>query len=522
MMTTFTPDAEDRRVLIHTPHGKDARLACNVLESAGLSCYVCASFSELLHELPRGAGAVLTTEEAVAPGASAPLTEYLSAQPTWSDIPMLVFTKPGGDSPWINGAYDRLGNLTLLERPLRPSTLISSIRSALRARQRQYEIRLADHRKDEFLAMLAHELRNPLAPISAAAQLLKLASLDSEKIRQTSEIITRQVDHMTTLIDDLLDVARVTRGMVSLDMETLDIRQILSEAVEQASPLIRARKHHIALHLPPDRAAVHGDRKRLVQVVVNMLNNASKYTPNGGNIVVRLQVLGKEVVLDITDDGIGIAPEVLPRIFELFEQAVRNSDRAQGGLGLGLALVKSLVASHDGSVRATSAGLGKGSTFTIRLPRLEKAAPASTRPGTQHASIECATESLRVMIVDDNVDAASTMKMFLDAMGHEVCIEHGASGALERAKKFLPQICLLDIGLPDIDGYDLARRLRSQPETAGTTLIAITGYGQEQDRLRAASAGFDHHFVKPIDGQMLATLLTQVSPHQAEPPGSRH
>lgn len=504
-------DLLEGRTLICTPQGKDAILACHVLESAGLSCFVCKNFPELLQALAKGAGAVLVAEEVLPPAAMASLGEYLAAQATWSDLPILILTKPGSESPWIKNVYERLGNVTLLERPVRAPTLISAARSALRARQRQYEIRLADHRKDEFLAMLAHELRNPLAPISSAAQLLGMASWDAEKVKATSQIIVRQVGHMTTLIDDLLDVARVTRGMVVLDTEPLDMREVLSAAVEQATPLIQARRHHIALHLPPDQTAVLGDRKRLIQVVVNLLNNASKYTPEGGKIRVRLQVLADEMVLDVADNGIGIAADVAPRVFELFSQAARTSDRSQGGLGLGLALVQSLVSSHGGSVQAKSAGAGQGSTFTVRLPRLKKASIAATAPADPSPLVARALTSLRVLVVDDNVDAAHTLEMFLNALGHDVCIEHVAADALERAQRTLPQVCLLDIGLPDIDGYELARQLRAQPETAKAVLIAVTGYGQEQDRESAASAGFDHHLVKPVDTTRLAALLAEVS-----------
>jgi signal transduction histidine kinase/ActR/RegA family two-component response regulator len=501
----------EQRVLICAPLGKDAGLACHVLENAGFSCFTCKTLSELLRELHKGAGAILTVEEVLPAGASAPLSEYLAAQPTWSDLPILVLTKSGGDSPWIKGAYERLGNLTLLERPVRAPTLVSAARSALRARLRQYEIRITDQRKDEFLAMLAHELRNPLAPISAAAQLLELVSSDADRVKRTSEIIVRQVTHMTNLIDDLLDVARVTRGLITLDKEPLDIRHILSEAVEQVSPLISARRHHLMLHLPPDSAPVLGDRKRLIQVVVNMLNNAAKYTPEDGNISVRLQVLADDVALEISDNGIGIPPEMVSRVFDLFAQAERTSDRSQGGLGLGLALVKSLVAAHGGSVHAASEGAGKGSTFTVRLPRLASQPAAMADHGTMKQHASNSIQPLRIMVVDDNADAANTLEMLLDATGHDVSVEYAAAKAIERARSTSPQVCLLDIGLPDMDGNDLARRLRTMPETAAAVLIAVTGYSQEQDRKKSIAAGFDYHFVKPVDTAKLLALLAKIS-----------
>src|SRR5688572_17032585 len=245
------PEPGSTRILVYIPFGKDARLAHDVFAAAGLACCICHTEAELAFELALGVGAILTTEEALPTGRFSPLDQYLAAQPTWSDLPVLVLTKPGGDSPWIKGTYERLGNLTLLERPVRTTALISAARSALRARQRQYEIRIADQRKDEFLAMLAHELRNPLAPISAAAQMLTHDSTDARKMKLCSEIINRQINHMTNLIDDLLDVARVTRGIIDLDRTPLDVSNILSEAVEQVTPLVKARRHHLSLHLPP-------------------------------------------------------------------------------------------------------------------------------------------------------------------------------------------------------------------------------------------------------------------------------
>lgn len=499
-------EAVERRILICAPVGKDAELAANVLNHAGLACLTCRTFPDLMQELGKGAAAILTVEEALSPAASAALRQYIAGQATWSDLPILVLTKHG-DSPWIKDAYDQFGNLTLLERPIRASALISSVRAALRARLRQYEIRAADQRKDEFLAMLGHELRNPLAPIAAAAQLLEIVPSDAAKVRHTAQIITRQIGHLTSLIDDLLDVARVTRGLIVLAKDALDFRQILSDAIEQVTPQITARQHHLALYLPPHPAIVVGDYKRLVQVIANLLTNASKYTPEGGNIVVRLQVGADEVALDISDNGVGMAPDLVSRVFDLFTQAKRTSDRSQGGLGLGLALVKNLVESHGGSVHAQSQGQGKGSTFSVRLPRRVSNAAATPDLHALNERDSGAVQSLRIMVVDDNADAAGTLAMLLMAKGHSVCIEHTARGAIEQARRSLPQVCLLDIGLPDMDGRQLAQRLRHMPETATALLIAVTGYGQEQDRRDALAAGFDHHLVKPVDATKLTALL---------------
>jgi PAS domain S-box-containing protein len=370
-------------------------------------------------------------------------------------------------------------------------------------------LRQADRRKDEFLAMLAHELRNPLAPIAAAADLLSLGRSDEARIRQTSGIITRQVRHMTGLVDDLLDVSRVTRGLVKLDKTILDAKRILSDAVEQVRPLIEMRRHRLAVHTPPEAAFVHGDVKRLVQVIANLLNNAAKYTPEGGDIVLRMEVDGHHVKIAVADNGIGVAPELLPTVFDLFTQADRASDRSQGGLGIGLALVKSLVELHGGHVTVNSDGIGKGSQFAVFLPHLE------ARVALPHAERETATLSgagnaLKVMVVDDNADAAQMLGMFIEELGHRVVIEHHPRRAIERARVDVPDVCLLDIGLPDMDGNELARQLRHQPETAKSILIAVTGYGQEQDRDAALGAGFHYHFAKPIDSAKLAGLLSGI------------
>jgi PAS domain S-box-containing protein len=376
-------------------------------------------------------------------------------------------------------------------------------------RAAQEQLMVADRRKDEFLAMLAHELRNPLAPIGAAAELLQRATLDDARVRQTSQVIGRQVEHMTHLINDLLDMSRVTRGLVTLDTAALDIRDIVAEAVEQVAPLIAARCQRLALHLPPQAIIVQGDRKRLVQVLANILNNAAKYTDEGGNIVLRTEVDEARVLVEIVDDGIGMAPELVAHAFDLFAQAERTSDRSAGGLGLGLALVKSLVELHRGTVACRSEGHGKGSAFTVCLPRLAlaaqvDAAPSAHEPPAAHAG------ALRIMIVDDNADAAAMLAMLLETCGHQVTVEHDAPAALAHAATAAAQVFLLDIGLPGMDGTELARRLRRLPGGAEAVLIAVTGYGQDSDRARTRAAGFDHHLVKPVDAQRLLGILERL------------
>jgi len=382
-------------------------------------------------------------------------------------------------------------------------------------KQTEEKLRLSDQRKDEFLAMLAHELRNPLAPISAAAELLQRTSLDETRVRNTSRIIGRQVEHMRSLVDDLLDVSRVTHGAVELDKAPVEIGSIVGDAVEQVAPLARARGHQLALRLAPRAMLVEGDHKRLVQIVANLLNNAAKYTPEGGNIAIATAVRDGQAVIDVTDDGIGMAPEMVARAFDLFAQAERTADRASGGLGLGLALVRSLVELHGGTVACHSAGPGKGSRFTVSLPCLQAPAQPDGQDQAGQATAAAAADehagALQIMVVDDNVDAASMLALLLEASGHRVRVEHQPLAALARACAEPPQVFLLDIGLPDIDGYELARRLRAQPQNRDAVLIAVTGYGQESDRIAARNAGFDHHLVKPLDSAALAAILEDVA-----------
>ena len=374
-------------------------------------------------------------------------------------------------------------------------------------------LREADRRKDEFLAMLAHELRNPLAPISAAANLLQLVSTNQARVQQASAVIGRQVRHISGLIDDLLDVSRVTRGMIPLVKLRTDVKRVVADAIEQVRPLIESRGHRLTVQTPAASALVSGDPKRLVQVVANLLNNAAKYTPHGGELTLNLDVDvdGAQIRLAIIDNGIGMTAKVLEHAFELFVQAERETDRSQGGLGIGLALVKSLVELHGGVAFASSDGLGLGSRFTICLPHLQE---EEERPPPQAAASQgraAGWTALQVMVVDDNVDAAEMLAMFLETTGHRVAIENNALQVIARARAHPPGVFLLDIGLPDLDGYALARQIRAVPELAGAVLVAVTGYGDEQARQNAIEAGFDHHFVKPIETGKLIALLDQLA-----------
>jgi signal transduction histidine kinase/ActR/RegA family two-component response regulator len=385
--------------------------------------------------------------------------------------------------------------------------------SALERVRAEEALRLADRRKDEFLAMLAHELRNPLAPISAAAQLLNMGPPDGKRVERTSAIIARQVAHMTGLIDDLLDVSRVTRGLVVLARDQVDLRHVIDDAVEQVRPLIEARRHQLTLQLAPEigPAFVQGDPKRLIQVIANLLNNAAKYTHEGGKLAVWMGATPDHVLVSVKDDGIGIAADLLPTVFDLFSQAERTPDRSQGGLGLGLALVKSLVELHGGMVTASSEGRNMGTEFTVRLPRLQASNAAAGAALPPPAAAAEGAQGLKLMLVDDNEDAAMTLGLLLESCGHAVTVVHDPLEALVRAGDERFDAFLLDIGLPGMSGVELARRLRKLPGQGGAVLMAISGYGQRADRIDAEDAGFDRYFVKPVDAEELMQALRAVT-----------
>ncbi|WP_229487556.1 hybrid sensor histidine kinase/response regulator [Pseudoduganella lutea] len=495
----------ENRVLIYAPIGKDGRLIAQLLHRGGVGQHVCTTSAQVVTELTNGAGALLLTDEALDSSLLRSLNHFIQQQPAWSDLPILLMVHSARANDESSGLYDKLGYVSLLERPLQGATILSAVKSALRARERQYMMREIDRRKDEFLAMLAHELRNPLAPVSAASDLLKLGNLSSEKIKQTSEVISRQVRHMTGLIDDLLDVSRVSRGLVNLDSAAVDARQVISGALEQARSFIDAKRHQLILRTSPEHACIQGDHKRLVQILANILNNAAKYTPEGGEISLSMDVDNSEVTFTVSDNGIGIANDVIEHVFEMFAQAERSADRAQGGLGIGLALVKNLVHLHRGRVTVHSDGIGAGSSFKVILPRCAE---------INHPLVELIvqpqqpTRSPKILVVDDNKDAADMLGLFLEAAGYDVKVVHSATAALSMvAKGNVFDACLLDIGLPDMDGNALATRLRELAPTAESFLIAITGYGQDSDRARTREAGFDEHHVKPVNMDNLLRSL---------------
>ncbi|MET0980642.1 MAG: ATP-binding protein [Telluria sp.] len=369
------------------------------------------------------------------------------------------------------------------------------------------ELRAANQRKDEFLAMLAHELRNPLAPISTAAQVMRVRYHDADYVRRASDIIGRQVKHMTDLVDDLLDVSRVTRGLVQMEKAPVDLKLVVNSAVEQARPLVEARHHALSIHVGTAPAWVGGDKTRLVQAVSNLLNNAAKYTQQHGRIDISLGVAAGLAIVKVVDNGSGIAPGLLPQVFDLFTQGERTPDRAQGGLGLGLALVRSIAVHHGGTVVASSEGIGHGSAFTLTLPLAEAPALSGTAVGAQPGLQQAGHTPRRIVVVDDNRDAGVSLAAALESRGHQVALFEDAESLLAEESLERVDAYVLDIGLPRVDGYQLARHLRLGGPCPQALLIALTGYGQAHDFTLSKAAGFDHHLVKPADLDELERLL---------------
>jgi signal transduction histidine kinase len=365
----------------------------------------------------------------------------------------------------------------------------------------------ANHRKDEFLAMLAHELRNPLAPIRTAVQLLRLKELTETHRNRARDVIERQVEHLVNLINDLLDVSRITRGMITLQLEPVLVGAIVARAVETARPAIDAHRHFLEIDMPDELISVEGDTTRLVQVIANILHNAAKFMDPGGRIRLSARRDGQFVAIRISDTGIGIAPELIPRIFELFTQVHSKSERAQGGLGIGLALVRRLTEMHGGSVSVKSAGPGRGSEFTVRLPVMASPLAVLSKLNKEPGEVP-EIEPRRILVADDNHDAAEALSLQLQLAGHDVRTAHDGLEALAMATTFDPDVVLLDLGMPKMDGYEAARQLRLRStEGRKLTLIALTGWGQQQDRDRTADAGFDAHLVKPVAEAQLFRAL---------------
>jgi signal transduction histidine kinase len=408
----------------------------------------------------------------------------------------------------LDGSDNRLRKIAELQQ--QAISLQAEIAERKRAEE---ELKQASRRKDEFLAMLAHELRNPLAPILSAVELMRRNGSADPNLQQARNVIERQSQHLTRLVDDLLDAARITQGKITLRKEKLELMNIIGRAVETSRPFIESHGHQLSLSLPQEPLRLEGDLVRLAQAISNLLNNAAKYTEECGHIWLTAERVETEAVLRVRDNGMGISETLLPHIFDLFSQANRSLDRSDGGLGVGLAIVRSLVEMHGGRVEAISAGSGQGSEFVVHLPLVTKEAQSREIIPTTSADHAPAPRACRrILVVDDNVDSAQCMALLLKIDGHEVYVAHDGRAAIDTAEMFHPQVVLLDIGLPKMNGYEVARRLREWPEMQKAVLIALTGYGREEDHRLSEQAGFDYHLTKPVNPNTVQDIVDSLAP----------
>ncbi|AUX40352.1 histidine kinase [Sorangium cellulosum] len=516
-MSPTKDELQEEAILVLAPTGRDAVLTVSVLVEHGFRTVTCPDIGVLCQELDAGAGAVLLAEEALAPPGSRCLVEALRKQPPWSDLPLVVFSS--GDpstaaSRLTLAATVPLGNVMLLDRPVRIIALVSALRSALRARRRQYEVRDLLARlgrsvddRDRFLALLGHELRNPLSVIVIGVELLARTAGRDDGARRRYEAIVRQTRHLAHLVDALLDVSRVTSGRMHLTKEPVDLVALVERCVDAASTAIEAQGLDLEVSAGPEPIVITGDGMRLEQVVSNLLTNATKYTPSGGRIRISVTCTGGRAAIAVEDTGVGIAPELRAHIFEPFTQVESSLDRARGGMGLGLSVVRSLVELHGGTVEATSPGLGLGSRFTVTLP-LSAGAPAPGAPRPE-APAAPAAAARRVVVIEDNADLRESLRLLLELSGHHVNFAADGLTGVATVLAEKPDAVLVDIGLPGIDGYQVARALRAALGDR-VFLAALTGYGQPEDKRRSRAAGFDAHLTKPVEIDVVERLLAAV------------
>jgi signal transduction histidine kinase/CheY-like chemotaxis protein len=509
-------DSRRDHVMIWAPSGRDGALIGRLLARHGIAAEMCNSVEELAGAITQ-AGCAIVSQQHLTADHLAVLERELRAQPAWSDFPFILLTREPTRRPSANQAWQALGNVAVLERPTRSRSLLAAVAAALRARRRQYEAQQAIQHRDQFLAMLAHELRNPLAAISLATEAERqkhppaAGAAPGGRGGEVMTIISRQARHLSRLVDDLLDVARVTTGKVELNRVVIDLNDVLARCLQSQEMSARERRIQLVGRAWPAPLLVRGDAVRLDEVLTNLLSNAIKYCPAGSRVEVSLRPEGERCVLSVHDDGIGIGPEMLPRVFDLFAQGDVSLDRSRGGLGVGLTLVKALVELHGGEVSAHSDGLGRGSNFTVQLPRLD----ASAEPHVPSSRLGPSPPPppVSVLVVDDNRDLLEMTKEVLEGFGCDVAIAHDGPSGLERLRQLSPRLAFIDIGLPGLDGYQLAREVRASDagsrDVQRPWLVALTGYGQPEDRERALAAGFDRHLTKPVSVTALRQALEE-------------
>jgi signal transduction histidine kinase len=530
---------ERTKVLVIEDDEGLARLQTRRLERAGYAVVHATTAAEGLEQVRQGGIDLIVLDQRL-PGGASGLELYEQLKAAGYEVPAILVTGFQADELVLQALRAGIRDFVpkndefldylvpAIARVLRQVTterdLMQSRARAKEARERQEQLeqeiherkraeealKEADRRKDEFLATLAHELRNPLAPVRNALNLLRLAGQNQEIVVEASQMIERQVDNLVRLVDDLLDVSRITRGKINLQKEPVDLATVVARAIESSQPLIDARKHTLDVKLPTAPLLVEGDPMRLAQVLLNLLNNAAKYTPEGGRIWLAAERADAIAVLRVRDTGLGLRQEMLPKVFDLFTQAERTLDRSEGGLGLGLTLVRRLTELHGGTVEAFSDGPGQGSEFVIRLPLLVGTPPPGLEKHAATSGQALFPSAHRILIVDDNRDAAESLAMLLRMLDNDVRTAHDGRRALEVAATYRPDVVLLDIGLPGMSGLDICRRLREQHTGGQQPLIAaMTGYGQEEDRRRSQEAGFNVHLVKPVDLNSLREVLAR-------------
>ncbi len=500
-------------VFLVTPNDTDAEVGMEFLREAGVDARTCTALTDLSLFPIDALGCVVLVEEVMVRPEIDEFLAVLASQPPWSDLPLVLVASEGvALAALVERVFPQSGNVAVLQRPLSPVSLISAVQVGLRSRQRQFQVRdLLDQRadalrrRDEFLAMLAHELRNPLAPMRNAVYIMKHLELEQPLFKKTRELIDRQVTHMARLVDDLLDVSRLELGKVQLQLQPLDLNAAVASATEACLPVTTARGHRMDVRLAREPLLINADPVRIEQIIGNLVTNAAKFTPEGGDICVEVSGDANRVTVVVRDSGVGIRPDMLDSVFELFTQDSATIERSQGGLGIGLTIVKRLIELHGGKIEVNSSGLGRGAQFTCSFARVNARAVAA---GTVEPPPPAASPR-RVLVVEDNADIRESLGLLLTMWGHGVEFAETGPEGLSRARAGQPDVALIDIGLPGLSGYEVARRIRSGGSewARGVRLVALTGYGREADREEALGAGFDHHLVKPIDPDVLARTL---------------
>ena len=499
--------------LMVSPNAADAELAVRFLRESNIEGRAFATLSEALPVLDEEAGCLILVEEALVADELPAVRDALRRMPAWADLPLLVASRNVGLLARLTAeAFPESGNVTLLERPLNPHTLISAVQVALRATARQREIgELLEQRsqaiksRDEFLAMLAHELRNPLAPMRNAVYIMRRLKVEDPALRSTIPILERQVNHISRMVDDLLDVARLERGKVALKKQPVDLNRVVASAVESCLPTAQQRGHRMVVNFDTRALPAEADTVRVEQIVCNLVNNAIKFTAAPGDIRIETRTDGDFAAIVVEDTGVGFEPAKANELFDPFLQASPTLERTAGGLGIGLTIVRRLASLHGGSVEASSEGPGKGSRFVVRIPL------ASTRgeADAERKEPDVLRRRRRVVVIEDNPDIRETLSMLLDMWGHEVVLAADGRSGVDRVLEERPDVALIDVGLPGMNGYEVAREIRKHIPDGALRLIAVTGYGQPSDREAAAQAGFDRHLLKPIEPEILERVLAE-------------